>query len=218
MSRISNLTHQVKRTFLMYVISYSALLALLLAFSMLAESFDISIAYFTRDPAITLYGHPLVGIISNIGIVFWCFTAAICLFSSVLLATHGDREVSRFLLFSGLFTLWLMLDDFFMFHEFIFPYSLGIPQAAIIGAYIVLTVLYLLKFGRLLLNLEFTILIVAYAFFGVSLATDLLVAQSDTQFLIEDGAKLFGIATWFLFFVRTCYSRIRQLMIIPADI
>lgn len=207
MSLIRSSILQVRSHLRIYLIIYLGLFALLYGFVKIAEHYDISVAYFTRDPAITLYGHPFTGVISNIGILFWCSSLAVCFFSAWTVLKKGDKKVSTFLFFSGLFTLILMLDDFFMFHEFIFPYSFGIPQEAVIAAYLIMMLAYFLKFGRLILTMEYTILLMACGWFALSLVTDMWMAQSDIQFLVEDGAKLFGIVTWFIFFVRTCYAQ-----------
>ncbi len=212
MSLIDTSLQQLRRHFKIYLVTYLLLIGLLYSFAAIAEHFDISVAYFTRDPAITMYGHPFVGMVSNIGIIFWCAALAICFFCSVIQFKKGDPRVGRFLLFSGLFTLLLMLDDFLMFHEFVFPYSLGIPQAAVIVGYLVLVSLYFLIFGKLILTMEYSILLLACGLFALSLATDMWMPQSELQFLLEDGAKLFGIVTWLLFFARTGYIQTVKLI------
>ncbi len=211
MSLIKKSICQIRSHLRIYLMVYAALMGVLYFFAKLAKHYGMSVAYFTRDPAITLYGHPFTGVISNIGILFWCSSLAVCFFCSWLVFKKGDKQVSIFLFFSGLFTLLLMLDDFFMLHEYIFPYSIGIPQEAVIIAYLVMMAVYFLKFGRLIITMEYTILLLACGFFALSLATDMWMPQSNMQFLIEDGAKLFGIVTWFIFFIRTCYAQTLRL-------
>lgn len=202
---------QLKRHALIYTVLYLAVFSLLYAFYGLAGEYGISVAYFTRDPAITLYGHPFVGVISHIGIIFWCAAMAICFFAAYVLFKAGVERLPAFLFWSGLFTGWLMLDDFFMFHEYVFPESFGIPQEAIMITYVVLMLICFLRFGRLLLSLEYTTLLLACGFFAFSVATDMWMAQSDLQFLVEDGAKLLGIVTWLMFFSRTGYAKIMSI-------
>ena len=207
MSLLKKSISQMKNNYRLYLIVYAVLTGFLYCFAKIAEYYDISMAYFTRDPAFTLYGHPSVGVVSNLGILIWCATLAICLFCSVIHFRQADKKFAIYLLFSGLFTLLLTLDDFFVFHEYLFPYTFGIPQEAVIASYFVLMVLYLMKFGRMILEMEYTIFFLACAFFTCSLVIDMLMPQSSLQFLLEDGAKLFGIVTWFIFFSRTCYSK-----------
>ncbi len=207
MSLINKSICQIRSHLRIYLIAYAVLMGLLYFFAKLARHYDMSVAYFTRDPVITLYGHPFTGVISNIGILFWCCSLSVCLFCSWLVLKKGEKQVAIFLFFSGLFTLFLMLDDLFMFHEFIFPYSFGIPQEAVIVGYLIIMSVYLLRFARLILTMEYTILLMACGWFALSLATDMWMVQSNTQFLVEDGAKLFGIVTWFIFFIRTCYAQ-----------
>ena len=207
---MNNPISQLKRYAPVYAVLYLALGFFAFAFFGLAGEYGISVAYFTRDPAITLYGHPFVGALSHIGIIFWCAALGICFFTAAVLRKAKLERLPMFFFVSGLFTTWLMLDDLFMFHEYVFPESLGIPQDGILISYVVLMALYLVAYGRLLLNMEYSILLLACGFFAVSMITDIAMEQSDIQFLIEDGAKLFGIVTWLMFFAREGYLKISK--------
>ena len=144
-----NIITQVKRSVQLLSATYIVLFGLLFTITMISGYYNIPISSFTRDPTVVLGGPSYIGFISNIGILFWAFTAAICLFSSVIHKQGNNQATSQFLLYSGLLTLWLLLDD-------------------------------------------------------------LLLEQQGFEFLLEDGLKLFGIVTWFIFFFRTCRVYLQQ--------
>ncbi len=75
----------------------------------------IRIDQLTRDPSSIMRIRPYIGFLSNIGIFFWSATATVCFLGGKLI-TNNER-LKRFLLASGLLTLFLGLDDLFLFHE-----------------------------------------------------------------------------------------------------
>ena len=58
---------------------------------------------------------------------------------------------------------------------------------------------------------EYIILIIALAFFALSISCDVFFSMKGAVILIEDGFKLFGIVTWFIFYTRTCLVKTHQL-------
>ena len=87
--------------------------------------YNTPISTLTRDPSVILKGTPFHGFLSSIGVLLWSWTAAISLFCYVLLRKSGDRnELTKFVLMGGLLTSMLLLDDFFMFHDWIFPITI----------------------------------------------------------------------------------------------
>lgn len=208
MSFIKQTIIQIKALFPVYFISYTVLIVLLFSITMISVYYHIPGKYFTRDPISLFNGYPFIGVISNIGILFWCSTSAICLFSSAIHSQRKHTEVSVFLFFSGLLTLLLLLDDLFMFHDTIFPHYLFIPKIAVYLGYLLLMTIYFIKFGKLILTTEYTILYIACGFFALSMICDVFWVQNSMEFLVEDGFKLFGIVTWFIFFIRTCFTEV----------
>lgn len=207
MSLFKKTTSQFKNNYKFYLSVYISITLFLYGVSVFSGYYDVSVAYFMRDPVITLYGHPFVGAVSNLGILVWCATAAICFFCAVIHKKNGDSSFSFFLWCSGIFTSILMLDDFFMFHEYLFPYTFGIPQTAVIICYIGIALLYFVKFRGIIYASEYLTLLLACTMFSVSILSDIFMDQSDFQFLLEDGAKLLGIVTWFIYFSRVCYFK-----------
>jgi hypothetical protein len=174
---------------------------------------DIPVAKFTRDPAAILHTNPFTGVISNIGILFWCSTSAVCFFSSAIHSKKGNIVVGKFLLFSGVLTSVLLLDDFFMFHEYVFPKILHIPENVSYLGYLALISIYFIKFRSAIFRSEYIILFIACIFFSLSIISDVFLPQRDMGFLVEDGFKLFGIVTWSIFLTRTCITQTQQIVV-----
>jgi hypothetical protein len=53
---------------------------------------NVPISHLTRDPMAVARGRFYFGFLSNVGVVAWSFSAAICLFSYWLLRLGGDRS------------------------------------------------------------------------------------------------------------------------------
>lgn len=180
----------------------------------------IPVRYFMIDPVSEFAAPMYLGLVSNLGVLLWCSTAAVCLFSGGMsLNVSKDREVSLFMLCSGLITSMLLFDDLFLLHEEVLPDHLFIPQKLVFAAYAGLTLTYLFRFKRMILNTEYTLLLLAFGFFGLSVFVDLfvtpeefLIAGYHGRHLIEDGLKLFGIVTWSAYFIRVCIQKVRPLL------
>lgn len=190
---------------------YLFLSVLLLSAAFISIYFNIPVEQFTRDPVVILKGHPFIGFISNIGILLWCSTSAICLFTWVIHKEHGDKETAQFLMYSGLLTLLLLIDDLFMFHEEIIPDYLHIPEKGVYLGYLILVTIYLVRFKERILKSNYPVLLIAFIFFALSVLSDVFLPQKGFEFLVEDGFKIFGIATWFIFFFTTCFVVVRNI-------
>lgn len=158
----------------------------------LAHAYGMDNAYAVRDPAAVTDALWFVGIQSTVGGLLWFCGAAVCLFGGTLLRRAPDarREVG-FLLASGLFSLWLGLDDVFMFHDELLPLA-GIPEAVPYALYLVLGALYVPRFWRVILRTKCLLLVGA----GVGLGTSLIIDQFFDSHFFEDGTKFYGIVFW----------------------
>lgn len=189
---------------------YGGLFALL-AFAVFAgNQLNMPLQQFTADPAVTFEAHPFVGMISYIGILFWCSSAVACLFSAAFLRVAGSAENYSFLLCSGFISLFLLLDDLFMFHEAIFPWYLNIPQKLVYGLYFILIGSYFLYFRKQILDTEYKILALAVIFLALSVLGDFILPQEGIAYVVEDSLKIFGIATWFIYFIRVSFKEVTQ--------
>jgi hypothetical protein len=184
----------------------------------LCTQMDIPISFFTCDPASTVEIHPFTGMVSNIGILLWTSSAVVCLFSWGLLRKDPEkRRFSTFLLFSGILTLILVIDDLFLFHEEIFPEQLGIPQKFVLLGYMGITLVGVVVFRKTILATDYLLLLIALGFFGLSVFVDVFDHEIDAliggwRYLFEDGFKFLGIVTWLGYFWRTCFTAIKGLL------
>ncbi|MEH1973359.1 MAG: hypothetical protein V7L02_09110 [Nostoc sp.] len=204
----SSYLHQIKvllLTFLITIIPF----ALILIFLKLKT--QVSTDYLTRDPSATMNAPFYLGFFSNIGILLWCSSATICLFSYALLKKDiRAKKYSSFFLFSGVMTSFLLFDDFFLIHESIFPNYLHINESIFYASYIALVLIFFIKFKTILKKSEFLILLSAIMFFGLSIICDSIFP--NIPIAIEDTFKLVGITTWFTYFARICLQRVSKLL------
>ncbi|HWR99811.1 MAG TPA: hypothetical protein VN249_04300 [Prolixibacteraceae bacterium] len=177
------------------------------------QIFQIPFNVYTRDPIQTLGGKPYVGIISSIGILLWCATATILFFSSVLAYNQGSPgEFVRFLLYSGAFTAFMLMDDMFLLHDVIFPEYLNISENYFYLAYGLILVTFLLLYSKILLKTDYILLILAFGFFVLSAGMDVftaMVVELPGEYFFEDSFKLLGVISWFAFFSRTSYMQVK---------
>lgn len=158
----------------------------------------------TRDPAQLFNFNPLIGIISDFGILLWCSTASICFFVFVHLRSKQDRIFGGFFVASAFLTFYLLLDDLFLIHEILGPQYLHVKQNYFYGIYFFIFLGYLVIFSRLILKTEFIIMAMAFLYFGISIVLDYISSKFGYEIntLIEDAFKFFGILLWFLYFLR----------------
>ena len=178
-----------------------------------------------RDPIMVAGGEQsefYLGLFSNLGVVLWTAAAAICLFAASELSGAPNRQARQFLLYAGLFTLLLMLDDLFMLHEnfgddiiYVF-YGMGLLY-------------YMIRYFRLILRLDAVLFALTIPLFGNAVLLDVApwrllpgqgievpeaIASSpierdelrhlgrELRYLLEDGFKSIGICCWAAFHIR----------------
>lgn len=199
---------------------YIPIFILLLVITSVSYFTGIPIEVFTRDPAVVATSeqiiplldenhNPFLGILSQIGILFWCVSSSICLFCALIITQKHYiwQNLANFLQFFGLITLILLLDDLFLLHESIFPQLLKIPEEFVYFCYGISVLIGLIKFKKIIIQTEWTILLLSLIFFSFSLILDeiiLLNYSVGLKILLEDGFKLLGIASWFCYFGLVC--------------
>jgi hypothetical protein len=145
-----------------------------------------------------------IGFVSNIGAFVWAFAIAICVYVGVLLFNKREqRKVSYFFLYAAFLSILLMLDDFFMLHEIIYPRYFHIGSDIIYIIYAVLGIGFAIKFKKIILQSDTIILLLAFGFFALSIFFDEVresIAISDYWIIAEDGSKLIGIIYWLAYF------------------
>ena len=193
----------------------------------ISKLFGIGMYQLTADLAEVAGQPPYTGLISNIGNLLWCGTAAICIFSAFL--TKLDPTCSRrwftFLLTSFFLTTVLLLDDMFQVHEYyhvLFGFDGNLSrenrllqnlfEALFFIVYLVWFIFYIFYFRKHLRRTEYLFLVIAFLFFGLSIVIDMTPETVKGHHFMEEGCKLLGIISWLTYFSRTCSSVIRQLI------
>ncbi len=189
---------------LLYLVVFLGLLALVV----ISQGLGVPVQNLTRDPVAVIRAPFYTGILSNLGILLWCASAAISLFCAALVGRLGrDRKQQSFLFWSGAFIILLLLDDLFLLHEVVFPYYFGLRERYVILLYGFCMVAYLVRFWRTMLNTDFLIFFCAGGLFTLSLAVDKLPEDIlPLHHIFEDGSKFLGIASWLLYLVRTSFQ------------
>ena len=189
-------------------VTYVPSFALLAALAIASIYKPIPIGVLTRDPAAVANVHPFTGVLSNLGVLLWCSSAAICLFSGVVLHHTQRTKGCWFLICSALLTLCLLFDDLFLFHEFLARRYLGLSEKVVYVFLGGVTAAYLLTFRRVILQSEYTVLCLSLVFFGISVAVDVLSPAwlGAWLFLVEDGAKFLGLASWCNYYAWVSYQ------------
>jgi hypothetical protein len=147
-----------------------------------------------------------IGLVSNIGVLFWSAAAAISVFTGfVMNRVKKDKASGGFFLLSGLLSSVFLADDFFMIHDIIFPDYLGINDHFIYLVYFLILLVIFLKHRRFLLKRSpWPILIASFFLMGVSAVIDMDFLPGGID--VEDTFKIFGIVAYSAYMVSTSYS------------
>ncbi len=205
---------------------YAAGLALLALLWGLSQAFYIPIRELTTDPA-QIHKSPFYhGFLSNLTVITWALGAYVALFAAWF-AGQWDKngEWARFFLKAGVFTLILMLDDLFMFHEAVFPkYAMlssvtGIEpnEKFVIGGYGLFAMWFVYSSRSTLRKTAWPQLLVACGILAFGVLADRGIAKkvftdSATRAFVEDAAKFLGVLGWSLYFVGTAKAVAGNLM------
>ncbi len=192
------------------------ILILLAVTKLFSDATSIPLRQLMLDPTEFTHVPFYTGIMANLGILLWSATASVCLFVSIFLPQLVSKEWKDFFLVSGLLTLLLLLDDLLRIHDEIFPIYLGIKGDVFGMGYVLLILLYLLRYRTLIFQYPYGFLVMALGLFAISVAVDVappflkgLFSVADVLFL-EDSAKLLGIANWLAYFAYLSSSVLRK--------
>lgn len=192
-------------------IAYAAAVTLLAIPVVAKLVWDIPAGVFLRDCPTIAGGPAYLGAISYLGIVLWGCTAAICFFAAA--AEPVGPSYRGFWIYAGVFSLALLADDLLMLHEHLFPVYLGLSEYALYVLYAIAALFYVVYFRTLLLQANYLLLPLIFAWFALMVVTDYLEGTSELRgmLVIEDGAKLLGIVTWLMFHAQFALMRIRRI-------
>ena len=202
---------QVMRIYPIILIISFLTLFFLLVVGIISWRTNIPIMDFTRDPLSIMDAPVYIGILSNLGILFWTAGAAICFFSAAIITYINHKsQAFYFLLFGGIITMVLLCDDFFLFHEKVFPEYLNTSEIQAFIIYFLMIVVYLIFFRKKIMTTDFLILGISLLGFAISVTIDEIFVNHFTgKFLVEDGFKLLGILSWSTYFTRVGMTEIK---------
>ena len=103
-----------------------------------------------------------------------------------------------------------MFDDLFLLHEIVFPDYFNIPKNVVYLIYINILIVYVVLFRSELMDSEYLVLVVGAALIGISQFVDSLPMPIPEDSFLEDAVKLFGIVTWFTYYMRYCVQQVKM--------
>lgn len=177
------------------------------------------------DPAEISGLSPFIGCLSQVGLLCWSATASVCFLGFTIFRQNSSaeaRKFGQFLKYSGFFSTVLLLDDSFQLHEMFASgsiYLLGfesyqdhlqsIGEALIYLLYTCLLMVLLKTFRKIILKTNFLMMILALGLFVLSIIFDVLTPETMLgHYIIEEGLKFLGIATWLFYYFELCSTRI----------
>lgn len=170
------------------------------------------IAALVRDPAATMDVPAYIGLLSNATVLLWVAAATLSLFSAAMLP--GGHPVRGFLALVGTITLVFALDDVYMFHEYIAPDLLGIPQKVVYLLYSLPILALFFRSRPLSGNPEYPLLIIALAGLALSVGIDVLDSRGwfpvEGRYLLEEGFKIAGVLFWLAYVAMLAGTALRE--------
>jgi len=209
------MTPEVARTAASLLIYTVALVPALAVFGLLSMQPWVPMASLIRDPVAIFDGHFYHGLVSNIGVLLWCATAAISVFRGAENWHAGFRRSGAFLLSGGILTAMLLLDDFFLAHEQIVPRFTRLPEKIALAFYPVAITVYIAAYWREIVRADAILFLLSLALFAVSSLIDVgfdyhfyeapAGLEVSASVILEEGAKFIGIAAWAAFHIRAAW-------------
>ncbi len=197
-----------------------ALPAILAAFFLLIACLQpwITLTEALRDVQATVFKMedrnliPLAGFLSNFGIMTWMASCAMAGFAATM---AGNRRHIVMLGSLSVLSLVLAVDDFFIIHERVGPLMLGIPEKLFFLTYVSALLVIIVVFFHEIRRMAGGLLVIAGVFFCVSMAADVFyLLDGVAHRLLEDGAKLFGIAYWCAFCWRLSWVALKSVSVV----
>ena len=177
----------------------------------ISYQFNVQIQIMTRDITAIANIHPFSGFLSTFGIFLWCGVVFVCFFTAVILYRIGEKKHLRFLLSSAILSLYLLLDDMFLFHERLAPNHLSIDENVIFVLLGLTVFAYLIIFHKTIMQTRYQFLLLALFLLSSSVLIDAILepwlkSLGQWEFFIEDGAKWLGIVSWGSYYYQTTFQ------------
>lgn len=161
------------------------------------------IVLYLRDPAATFGFTPFAGLFSHIGVFALATAGVIGIFA--FFHVHQDKSL---LLWAGLFSLLIAIDDFFMLHENIVPRVLGISEAYVLAFYGLFSFVIFAAFRSSLTGKAHVGLYAALSLLAASVLCDIVMVYSERQVMLEDSLKFSGLLVWSTYWVRRAHHAV----------
>ena len=149
------------------------------------------------------------GVMQRLGLLIWACAAVLPLFTLFALwSVNNINEIKWYLLLSGIFFGYFVFDELLLIHNFIFPRVFHVHQLLVLIIYMIITVLFLIRFRKTLKGNYFFIFLTALAFLGMSMLIDILsylkVVQFSFRYLLDDSIKFLGIFNLLIYYFLFC--------------
>ncbi len=193
---------------LIVILEISAILLLIIV-GLIGYYYQIPFEDLTANPLSQINIPFYQGILQRVGLILWGFVVILPLFTCYILESSKiPGETKRFLLFSGIFFGYFLIDELLLIHNFIFPKVLNIHQLLVVIVYAVLTLIFLIRFRIIIKNNFLWLFVIAISFLGLSVLVDILsylkVIRFSFRYLLDDGAKFLGIFNLFVYYFIYC--------------
>jgi len=168
------------------------------------KSVGFEIMEILRDPAQQSGESSFRGFLSNIGIWLWVCSAAISFFFVLVSDTIINKNSKGLLLLTGILSLLLAVDDFFMIHD------RYVSQKICYLVYAIFIGFLFIRHFKMIIEIEGFAFLLAGILLASSIVTDIIQSKIplDYQYVqvIEEGFKFIGAATWLYFIGRVASS------------
>jgi hypothetical protein len=166
----------------------------------------IGMAKLSRDPAELADVQFYYGLLSNLGILVWAAGAFISFFASFHVEGSQIRSLLRW---AGILTLILLLDDFLLIHEEVFPNVLHLPERLVYVFYLITFPAFFFRHLKVILReTEYRILGLGIVLMGMSVLVDIHLLPGGID--VEDGLKLAGMVAYSYYWVFTSHRLTAQ--------
>ncbi len=213
---VTRLKEQRRNILLMVLLTWLPVVVFLGLIIALSLKLGRPITFFFQDFFFITNSPIYTGFVSNIGIIFWSVTAGILFFAAVFCyQSQASRQVQWFYIFGAVITLIMLFDDFFLFHEIIYPRFFHIRSGTVYIIYGVMGIIYLIVFRKHILASNFLVLFLAFLFFFISVVFDELRERwlfNPYWIVCEDGFKLLGIVSWLTYYLLTSLQSVKELV------
>jgi len=206
---------QLSRLKLVFFFIFSIPLLIVILILIISDTLHLPIQNLLVDSATVANQNRFIGMGSNVIILFWTGTAAVVFFNALVrFHRNGVDLYFRFLVYFGLFTLMLLLDDLFLLHEGLSNF-ISISENLIFLSYFLILATGLLIYRRLILRTDYLLLLFSLTCFALAIIAGILQNQFQEyiglyRVLLEATFKLLGVVSWFGYFTRVTFLKLQR--------